>query len=153
MSCPLCNGVCDGADLGPLLRPELAWLWQALAAAADRRGDESLTSGPAVTVTAPLAPAERAAAAGLIGGRLLEPGQRRRVSLQELTAAVATEGLHSPPAPSQPTPATGDWQPGPAAAPSTQPHPTGFAHNSKAPRPACHLMYVNFSAPPPCSAD
>ncbi|MER6531888.1 DUF2399 domain-containing protein [Streptomyces sp. NPDC001508] len=92
MSCPLCGDACTDADLTPLLTPELTWLWLALAAAADRRGDETLTAGPAVTVTVPAAPAERAAAAGLIGGRPLEPGQRRRVSLEELTAALATRG-------------------------------------------------------------
>ncbi|MFJ9011559.1 DUF2399 domain-containing protein [Streptomyces canus] len=92
MSCPLCGDACTDADLTPLLTPELTWLWLALAAAADRRGDETLTAGRAVTVTVPAAPAERAAAAGLIGGRPLEPGQRRRVSLEELTAALATRG-------------------------------------------------------------
>ncbi|WP_406390090.1 DUF2399 domain-containing protein [Streptomyces sp. NBC_00882] len=88
----MCDGTCRGADLDPLLTPELAWLWQALAAAADRRGDESLTSGPAVTVTVPAAPAQRAAAAGLIDGRPLEPGQSRRVNLEKLTAAMAARG-------------------------------------------------------------
>lgn len=92
MSCALCEGACDGADLAPLLSPELAWLWKALAAVADRRGDESLTSGPAVTVTVPAEPVQRAAAAGLIDGRPLEPGQSRRVSLERLTAALATRG-------------------------------------------------------------
>ncbi|MGW4937317.1 DUF2399 domain-containing protein [Streptomyces sp. NPDC004166] len=92
MSCPLCDGACDGADLDPLLSPELAWLWQALAAAADRRGDESLTSGPAVTVTVPTDPTQRAAATGLIDGRPLEPQQSRRVSLERLTAALAVRG-------------------------------------------------------------
>ncbi|MFE1987635.1 DUF2399 domain-containing protein [Streptomyces mirabilis] len=92
MNCPLCGGACDGADLVPLLSSELAWLWQALAATADRRGDESLTGGPAVTVTVPAEPAQRAAAAGLIDGRPLEPGQSRRVSLEGLTAAVAVRG-------------------------------------------------------------
>ena len=92
MTCPLCDGACDGADLTPLLSPELAWLWETVAAAADRRGDESLTGGPAVTVTVPALPAQRAAAAGLIDGRPLEPGQSRRVSLKVLAAGVATRG-------------------------------------------------------------
>jgi len=92
MTCPLCTDACAGADLGPLLAPELTWLWRALAAAADRRGDENLMAGPAVTVTVPAAPAQRAAAAGLIGGPSLEPGQRRRVRLEELTSAVTTRG-------------------------------------------------------------
>ncbi|MEV8327682.1 DUF2399 domain-containing protein [Kitasatospora sp. NPDC056731] len=92
MSCQLCSGACMDADLTPLLRPELAWLWQALAATADRRGDEHLTTGPAVTVTVPADPAQRAAAAGLIRGRPLEPGQRRRITLEELTTALAARG-------------------------------------------------------------
>jgi len=92
MSCPLCGEACKDADLTPLLRPELTWLWQALATAADRRGDENLTSGPTVTLTAPAEPAERAAAAGLIPGGPLQPGQRRRVALQEISRAVATRG-------------------------------------------------------------
>jgi len=92
MSCSLCDGACADADLAPLLSPELTWLWQVLAAAADRRGDESLTGGPAVTVTVPAEPAQRAAAAGLIDGRPLQPGQSRRVRLEELATAVATRG-------------------------------------------------------------
>lgn len=92
MTCPLCTGTCSGADLTPLLNPDLTWLWEALAAAADRRGDQALTDGPAVTVTVPAAPAQRAAAAGLIGGRPLTPGQRRRVDLRELTKALTTRG-------------------------------------------------------------
>ncbi|MER0485143.1 DUF2399 domain-containing protein [Streptomyces sp. Edi2] len=92
MNCSLCAGACADADLTPLLSPDLTWLWQALAAAADRRGDETLTAGPAVTVTVPTSPSQRAAAAGLIGGRPPEPGQRRRLSLEALTAAVATRG-------------------------------------------------------------
>ncbi|MFF1716561.1 DUF2399 domain-containing protein [Streptomyces sp. NPDC058268] len=97
MSCTLCDGACNGADLAPLLAPELAWLWQPLAAAADRRGDESLTHGPTVTVTVPDAPAQRAAAAGLIDGRPLEPGQRRRISLDRLASAVAVRGTRLTP--------------------------------------------------------
>ncbi|MEU0955837.1 DUF2399 domain-containing protein [Streptomyces niveus] len=90
MICPLCTGACAGADLGPLLNPHLTWLWNALAAVADRRGDPTLAEGPAVTVTIPAAPAQRAAAAGLISGRPLVPGQRRRIDLRELTAVLAT---------------------------------------------------------------
>ncbi|MGQ4482092.1 DUF2399 domain-containing protein [Streptomyces sp. SAS_276] len=45
-----------------------------------------------MTVTVPTEAARRAAAAGLIDGRPLEPGQSRRVSLERLTAAVATRG-------------------------------------------------------------
>ncbi|WP_443071539.1 DUF2399 domain-containing protein [Streptomyces sp. WMMC940] len=92
MTCHLCSGACSGADLTALLTPELTWLWEALAAAADRRGDEALTDGPAVTVTIPASPAQRAAAAGLIGGRALAPGQRRRLDLNELTTALTIRG-------------------------------------------------------------
>ncbi|WP_049566353.1 DUF2399 domain-containing protein [Streptomyces sp. SBT349] len=92
MTCPLCTGACAGADLDPLLTPDLAWLWNALAAVADRRGDALLTEGPAVTVTIPASPAQRAAAAGLISGRPLAPGQRRRIDLGELTTVLATRG-------------------------------------------------------------
>ncbi|MGW8558097.1 DUF2399 domain-containing protein [Streptomyces tubercidicus] len=92
MICPLCTGACAGADLGPLLNLDLAWLWSALAAVADRRGDPILTEGPAVTVTIPVSPAQRAAAAGLISGRPLAPGQRRRIDLGELTAVLAARG-------------------------------------------------------------
>jgi uncharacterized protein (TIGR02679 family) len=92
MTCRLCTGACAGTDLGPLLNPDLTWLWNALAAVADRRGDPILTEGPAVTVTIPASPAQRAAAAGLINGRSLVPGQRRRIDLGELTAALATRG-------------------------------------------------------------
>lgn len=92
MTCPLCTGACADADLDPLLSPDLTWLWNALAAVADRRGDPMLTEGPAVTVTIPAPPAQRAAAAGLINGRPLVPGQRRRIDLAELTAALATRG-------------------------------------------------------------
>jgi uncharacterized protein (TIGR02679 family) len=92
MTCPLCAGACAGADLGPLLNPDLTWLWSELAAVADRRGDPLLTEGPAVTVTIPAPPAQRAAAAGLINGRPLIPGQRRRIDLGELTAVLAVRG-------------------------------------------------------------
>lgn len=92
MTCPLCTGACADADLGPLLNPHLTWLWNALAALADRRGDPNLTEGPAVTVTIPASPAQRAAAAGLISGRPLVPGQRRRIDLGELTTALAIRG-------------------------------------------------------------
>ncbi|MFF4978268.1 DUF2399 domain-containing protein [Streptomyces sp. NPDC001083] len=40
----------------------------------------------------PAEPAQRAAAAGLIDGRPLEPGQNRRVSLEMLTATLAARG-------------------------------------------------------------
>ncbi|HEY0166620.1 MAG TPA: DUF2399 domain-containing protein [Jatrophihabitans sp.] len=89
MTCPLCSGACAGADLSALTRPDLQWLWTSLAAAADRRGDKNLTGGAAVTVTVPAEPAQRAAAAGLLGDRHLAAGQRRRVDLTRLTAVLA----------------------------------------------------------------
>ncbi|WP_327350278.1 DUF2399 domain-containing protein [Streptomyces sp. NBC_01304] len=92
MTCSLCADACSGADLAPLLAPELAWLWQAIAAAADRRGDEALTDGPAVTVSIPASPTQRAAAAGLISGQPLASGQRRRIDLGHLTTALTARG-------------------------------------------------------------
>lgn len=84
--CPWCDGRCKGADLTPLLVPQLAWLWQAVAAAADRRGDPDLTTGTAITLTLPLAAAERAAVAGLVAGD--RPGRRTRLRLEQLTELV-----------------------------------------------------------------
>ncbi|WP_167746179.1 DUF2399 domain-containing protein [Streptomyces wuyuanensis] len=43
-------------------------------------------------MTIPASPAQRAAAAGLIGGRPLAPGQRRRLDLNELTTALTIRG-------------------------------------------------------------
>lgn len=90
-SCPWCSGVCRGADLGPLQADELGWLWRQLAAAGDRRGDPDLTAGT-VTVVAPNDPAHRHAAVGLLGGRPLAPGQRRRVDLADLTGRLEVRG-------------------------------------------------------------
>ncbi|GAA2007438.1 DUF2399 domain-containing protein [Microbacterium ulmi] len=87
MDCSLCSGTCADADLTPLLSPRLSWLWHAVALAADRRGDDEMTSGN-VTLTAPQDAAERAAAAGLVGGRPLAPGQTRRLDLAELTGML-----------------------------------------------------------------
>lgn len=83
MPCSLCTGSCADADLTALLAPGLVWLWQTVAQAADRRGDDDMTTG-SITVTAPQNSAERAAVAGLVPGRLLLPGQSRRVDLAEL---------------------------------------------------------------------
>jgi uncharacterized protein (TIGR02679 family) len=89
--CALCGGRCTGADLTPLLLPELAWLWTAVADAADRRGDATMLDGPAVTVTAPSDPAARAAVAGLVA-RAPRPGRQIRVKLDVLTNLV--QGRH-----------------------------------------------------------
>ena len=89
--CVLCGGRCAGADLTPLLLPELAWLWTAVADAADRRGDATMLDGPAVTVTAPSDPAARAAVAGLLA-RAPRPGRQIRVKLHVLTDLV--QGRH-----------------------------------------------------------
>lgn len=89
--CVLCGGRCAGADLSPLLLPELEWLWAAVADAADRRGDATMLDGPAVTATAPSDPAARAAVAGLVA-RAPRPGQQIRVKLDVLTNLV--QGRH-----------------------------------------------------------
>jgi uncharacterized protein (TIGR02679 family) len=89
--CRLCGGGCDGADLGPLIDPALRWLWDQLAAAADRRGDPELTGGPTVLVRAPQDAEQRAAAVGLLGGPL-SAGQRRAVPLDRLTERVRRRG-------------------------------------------------------------
>lgn len=88
MSCRLCDGTCANADLSGLTAPELVWLWDGLAVAADRRGDPTMGSGT-TTVTAPDDVAARAAAAGLLGRRHLTAGQRVRVDLAALAASVA----------------------------------------------------------------
>ncbi|MCP2342996.1 DUF2399 domain-containing protein [Actinomadura rupiterrae] len=89
--CELCSGVCADADLTPLLAPELRWLWEGIAAAADRRGDPELAMGH-VQVRAPGDPAERAAAVGLLGGRPLSPGRSRSVDLTALTVRLKARG-------------------------------------------------------------
>ena len=85
--CSLCGSDCQAADLGDLLAPQLAWLWEQVAAAADRRGDPVLAVG-IMTVRAPAEAADRAAAIGLLGGRPLAPGQSRRLDLEQLTARM-----------------------------------------------------------------
>jgi uncharacterized protein (TIGR02679 family) len=87
IACSLCSGACADADLTALLTPELLWLWQMVAQAADRRGDDDMTTGT-VTITAPQDAAERAAATGLIPGRSLAPGQKRAVVLTTLTRTL-----------------------------------------------------------------
>ncbi|MFN8104251.1 MAG: DUF2399 domain-containing protein [Acidimicrobiia bacterium] len=88
MTCELCDGSCAGANLDGLAAPELAWLWHALADAADRRGDARMVDGSA-TFDAPVSTGERAAAAGLLGRRHIAPGQRLRVDLGLLAARLA----------------------------------------------------------------
>lgn len=85
-ACPWCDGGCAGADLGPLLTPELEWLWRAAAAAADRRGDPQLTGGSAIRLTLPASPAERAAVAGLVAGS--RPGRTTLVRPEQLAELV-----------------------------------------------------------------
>ena len=89
-ACELCDGVCRGADLDPLLEPELGWLWRAVGAAADRRGDRDMTEGPALTIVLPDSAAERSAVPGLTGGR--RAGQRVKVDLHRLTLLVHARG-------------------------------------------------------------
>jgi len=88
VSCQLCDGTCTSADLDGFTAAELAWLWDGIAVAADRRGDPTMDSGT-TTVTAPDEVAARAAAAGLLGRRHLTAGQRVRVDLAALASTVA----------------------------------------------------------------
>jgi uncharacterized protein (TIGR02679 family) len=85
-TCRWCSGGCAGADLEALLAADLRWLWDRVAAEADRRGDAELVSGR-LRVSAPAAAEERSAAVGLLGGRLLA-GQRRTVDLDALTSRL-----------------------------------------------------------------
>lgn len=94
--CPLCGGSCAEADLAPLLTTQLRWLWDQVAAAADRRGDPDMTEGT-LQIRAPRSPEERAAAVGLVGGKSLAPGQARRVDLAELTSLVRRRGARLTP--------------------------------------------------------
>lgn len=87
MACALCSGACPDADLSALLAPELLWLWQSIAQAADRRGDDEMTTG-SVTIAAPQETAERAAVVGLVPGRPLVAGQKRKLDLPELTRVL-----------------------------------------------------------------
>jgi len=89
--CRLCDGECRDADLGPLLAENLLWLWQQAAAKADRRGDPALTRGT-LTLIAPASPEQRAAVLGLVPGRPLMAGQRRSISLTDLSVAVRRHG-------------------------------------------------------------
>lgn len=89
-ACPLCDGSCSGIELAPLLVRDLMWLWQQLADIADRRGDPVLAEGTA-SVSVPEAVEARAAAAGLLEGRL-RPNRSRRVDLAALSASLRRRG-------------------------------------------------------------
>lgn len=90
-ACVLCGGACGGAELGPLLDARLGWLWEQVGRAADRRGDAALVEG-SLSLRAPADPGERAAAAGLVGGRVLKPGQTRSIDLRQLTMKLRARG-------------------------------------------------------------
>ncbi|MFI2636608.1 DUF2399 domain-containing protein [Streptomyces collinus] len=92
--CPerLCSDrACHGADLSLLLAPNLVWLWEQIGQRADQRGDAAMTSGT-TTIIAPSSAAERAGALGLLGTRVLRPGQHRRLDLQALTQHLRRHG-------------------------------------------------------------
>ncbi|MFD6334226.1 DUF2399 domain-containing protein [Streptomyces niveus] len=85
------GGACDGARLESLLTEEAHWLWEQLAARADRSGEPTMTSGTTM-ITAPAASGQRAAVLGLVGSRILAPGERRRIRLEELTLRLRPHG-------------------------------------------------------------
>lgn len=80
-----------GAELGPLLDPRLAWLWEQIGRAGDRRGDAAMVEG-SLSICAPTSPDERAAARGLVGGRILKQGQSRSIDLSDLTLKLRVRG-------------------------------------------------------------
>ena len=88
--CRLCGGACAGSELDRLLQPELRWLWEAVAAAADRRGTPEMTDG-SLSVTAPADSSHRAAAAGLLA-RIPQPGKTVRINLVDLTDKIRVRG-------------------------------------------------------------
>lgn len=90
-SCVFCGDACAGADLAPLLDSRLDWLWKQVAATADRRGDPLLSRGH-LAIRAPELAEARAAAGGLLGGRVLKPGQSRRLDLAEFTLKLRLRG-------------------------------------------------------------
>ncbi len=94
--CPLCGGECAGAELAPLLDPRLGWLWEQIGRTADHRGDAALVEGT-LWVRAPISPDERAAARGLVGGRVLKQGQSRNIDLSQLTLKLRVRGARLTP--------------------------------------------------------
>ena len=94
--CPLCDGACAGAELRPLLDARLHWFWDQIGRVADRRGDASLAQG-SVVVHAPEAAEARAAATGLVGGRVLKPGQSRTIDLTQLASKLRVRGAQLTP--------------------------------------------------------
>jgi uncharacterized protein (TIGR02679 family) len=94
--CPFCDDACAEAELGPLLGEQLRWLWEQVARAADRRGDAQLAQGT-LTIRAPDLPEARAVAVGLLGGRVLKPGQSRTVDLAQLTLKLRVRGPYLTP--------------------------------------------------------
>jgi uncharacterized protein (TIGR02679 family) len=94
--CGLCGGACREADLAPLLDSRLDWLWKQIAEAADRRGDAGLAEG-ALEIRVPESPEARAAGVGFIGGRVLKPGQSRRLDLATLTLKLRGRGPYLTP--------------------------------------------------------
>ena len=94
--CPLCGGECAGAELAPLLDARLGWLWEQIGRTADRRGDPALDEGT-LSVRAPTSANERAAAIGLVGGRVLKRGQSRNIDLSQLTQKLRLRGPHLTP--------------------------------------------------------
>ena len=94
--CSLCGGECAGAELPPLLDPRLRWFWEQIGRAADRRGDPALVEG-SLSVRGAISPDERAAAIGLVGGRVLKQGQSRTIDLSQLTLKLRVRGARLTP--------------------------------------------------------
>ncbi|MGK7235786.1 DUF2399 domain-containing protein [Streptomyces hygroscopicus] len=92
--CP--GAACHGARLDSLLTPEARWLWEQLAARADTRGEPSMATGTTM-ITAPAGAGQRAAVLGLIGTRILAPGQRCKLRLDELTLRLRRHGARLTP--------------------------------------------------------
>jgi uncharacterized protein (TIGR02679 family) len=90
MSCELCAGVCEVADIKPLLAPGLGWLWEQIARAADQRGDESMSTGT-LTIRIPTDPGQRSAARGLISDSVLS---RKTTKLNLVALTVVLTARH-----------------------------------------------------------